>query len=102
MDQQSVFGGAAFDQWANREAARAKLNSKEAFLTERFFDKDGQTLDGGTGGGRVLFALQKQGFSKLYGFDFVAESIAAARQRDSTGKIQFDVMDATKLGYDKD
>ena len=98
--QQSVFGGAAFDQWANREADRATLNTKEKFLTERFFDKDGPTLDGGTGGGRVLYALQKQGFSKLYGFDFVAESIAAARKRDRLHVIRFDVMDATILDYE--
>jgi len=102
VDNLTVFAGSDFDHWAHQQAARGTLNSKEAFLVARYFNAHGRTLDGGTGGGRVLFALQKLGYTDLHGFDFVPASIAAARQRDTSGKIHFAVMDATQVDYESD
>lgn len=40
------------------------------------------------------------GFRSLYGYDYVPEFIAQAKQRDPSQSIRFDVQDATDLDYE--
>jgi ubiquinone/menaquinone biosynthesis C-methylase UbiE len=102
MDQQAIFAEGEFDKWSQRLPEQAGLDGAEAFLVKNYFTPDRRTLEGGTAGGRVLLALKKMGFTQLYGFDFVPEAIARARQHDLSGTIHFEVMDASRLGYESE
>lgn len=92
---QEVFGTVEFDTWAHRTA----LIPAERFLLERYLEKTGRTLEAGTGGGRLLFALQALGFSSLSGFDVVPRLLDEARKRDATRSIRFELQDAASLQY---
>jgi ubiquinone/menaquinone biosynthesis C-methylase UbiE len=84
-----------FDSWADRQG----LTNDERYLIDRYLDRKSKTLEAGTGGGRILFEMQKLGFTSLYGYDFVPELIDRARQKDKSHSICFDVQDATNLDY---
>ena len=56
-------------------------------------------MEAGTSGGRILLELQGLGFTKLSGYDYVPEFIERARARDSSGKIDYAVMDARRTQY---
>jgi SAM-dependent methyltransferase len=85
-----------FDSWADRQG----LTPDERYLIERYLDRNGKTLEAGTGGGRILFEMKNLGFSSLDGFDFVPEFIERARQKDPKRSINFNVQDATRLRYE--
>ena len=85
-----------FDSWADRRG----LTPDEKYLIERYLDKKGETLEAGTGGGRILFEMKNLGFTSLHGYDFVPEFIERARQRDTNHSICFEVHDGTSLGYE--
>ncbi len=87
-----------FEKWAGRR----ELFTAEEWLIDRYLSKDGATLDAGTGGGSIIFAMRDMGFTSLAGFDNVPEMVSTARSRDPAGDIRFDVMDATNLGYEDD
>src|ERR1700687_2891682 len=89
------FATQEFNHWAWRQG----LTSEEQYLIERFLDRRGTTLEAGTGGGRILLELQKRDFEALVGFDAVPGFIDLARQKDPSGRISFDVQDATTLTY---
>lgn len=97
-DNQEVYSTLEFDPWVDRQG----LNSDEHFLITRYLDPARRTLEAGTGGGRILFEMQKLSFSDLHGFDFVPAFIEACRRRDTAGQIRFDVRDATQLDYESD
>jgi SAM-dependent methyltransferase len=84
-----------FDSWADRQG----LTHDERYLIDKYLDRKSKTLEAGTGGGRILFEMKKLGFTSLYGYDFVPELIARARQKDAIRSICFEVQDATKLSY---
>jgi len=94
-DQEDFFREVEREYWAEAEG----LKDEERVLIERFLDPSAPTLDAGTGGGRLPRAMAAAGFETLTGFDFAPELIVAARAADSTGRIAFDVADATALGY---
>lgn len=85
-----------FDSWAERRG----LTSDEKYLIEKYLDRNGKTLEAGTGGGRILFEMKNLGFTSLYGYDFVPEFIERAKQMDASHSICFEVQDATSLGYE--
>ena len=84
-----------FNLWAYRQ----KLTNEEDFLTTHFLVKDKKTLEGGTGGGRILLELKAKGFTNLSGFDFLPDFISIAKKRDKGNEIDFRVLNATKLDY---
>jgi ubiquinone/menaquinone biosynthesis C-methylase UbiE len=94
-DNRRFYEETVFDYWASRTA----LTAVEEVLVERFLDKDAKTVEAGTGGGRILFALGERGFGDLHGFDYVPRFIEVARRRDQSGSIEFTVQDAIDLGY---
>lgn len=95
-DSKTVFTDYEYDLWVDREG----LEPGERFLIERHLDPQAKTLEAGAGGGRLLLAMQARGFGDLHGFDFVPEMVEAARGRDRSGTIDFQVHDATEPGYD--
>jgi SAM-dependent methyltransferase len=85
-----------FGSWADRRG----LTHDEKYLIERYLDKNGKTLEAGTGGGRILFEMKNLGFTSLHGYDFVPAFIERARQSDPGRSIYFEVQDGTRLGYE--
>src|SRR5438045_3805954 len=98
MDAKTLYQKVELASWTGP----GSLTGPERVLVERFLNPNGKTLEGGTGGGRVLLALRDRGFASLTGFDFVPEMIDAARQLDPARAIRFEVQDATNLNYAND
>lgn len=96
VSNQQIYSTRELQQWALREG----LEPGEQFLIERHLDPKAKTLEAGSGGGRLLLAMQARGFEDLHGFDFVPAMVEAARRRDRSGAIDFQVHDATAPGYD--
>ncbi len=94
-DNQQVYCTVEFDNWTNRSG----LTRPERFLIEKFLERDRDTLEAGTAGGRILLDLQRRDFTKLSGFDYVHEFIEQAKKRDSSGTIDYAVMDARQTRY---
>ena len=94
-DNQSIYSTIEFDRWAYRDS----LIPAEKYLTQKYLDKDGKTLEAGTGGGKILFGMQKLGFTSLYGFDFIPEFIEQAKKKDAAHSIDFEVQNAANLNY---
>lgn len=90
-----IYAQSEFDQWAFRE----DLEPGEKFMIGRYLDPRASTLEAGTGGGRLLLAMQAAGFDDLHGFDFVPEFVEVARRRDARGTIDYQVQDARQLEY---
>src|SRR5262249_17487483 len=71
----------------------------EAFLLVNHLRPEGHTVEAGTGGGRILFALWRLGFRDLHGFDFVEGMVRAARRHGDESCLKLSVQDATQLSY---
>lgn len=95
QDTEELFRESEFAQWAQR----AGLEPGEQFLIGKYLDKSKSTLEAGAGGGRILLAMQSAGFERLSGFDILPEFIEAARQRDQSGQIDYQVQDGRRLSY---
>ncbi|PSB01244.1 class I SAM-dependent methyltransferase [Merismopedia glauca] len=89
------FSTTEFDFWADKDG----LIFPEKFLIEKYLDPQKTTLEAGTGGGRILLAMQELGFQALSGFDYLSAFIDRAKQRDISGNIDFSVQDAINLKY---
>lgn len=84
-----------FAKWASRR----ELDPQERWLIDHYLERGRDTMEAGTGGGSILFALRDEGFDSLAGFDYVPAMVESARAADPDGTIAFDVMDATRLTY---
>lgn len=91
-----VYQTQEFDRWAYGNG----LLPDEKYLITNYLDRSKKTLEAGTGGGRILLAMSKLGFTSLHGFDYLPEYIEVAKQRDVDGNIDFQVQDATQLNYE--
>ena len=87
-----------------RAAHELGLWESERVLIERFFpDRQAPLLEAGCGAGRVTLGLWELGYRKLTAFDFAeelvdqAQSLAAEREADGPGGINFLYADATDL-----
>lgn len=99
MNNKTVYETHDFEQWAYRKGL---LLEEAYFLSKYLPNKDNNTLEAGTGGGRISFALEEQGYSKLSAFDFVEPFIEAAKIKDPDSRINFFVADATDLNLLQD
>lgn len=85
-----------FDLWANKE----RLNKSEEYLLNKYLvDNSKHVLEGGTGGGRLSFQIEKMGFTNGSAFDIVPEMIehAKVRAENSASTVNFKVSDAANL-----
>lgn len=80
-DNRAVYSTVEFQRWAERFG----LYPEERFVITNYLDRSGRTLEGGTGGGRILLAMKQMGFTCLCGYDFVPQFVELARQRDPEG-----------------
>ncbi len=94
-DNKGVYSTVEFERWIGR----TDLDPDEQYVITHYLDPKVRTLEAGTGGGRILLAMRKMGFTNLHGFDYVPEFIAQARASDVDGAIRFEVKDATQLDY---
>jgi SAM-dependent methyltransferase len=94
-DNQGAFAESEFSLWSYREG----LERGEKFLIENYLRKDGETLEAGSGGGRILLELQNRGFTRLHGFDYLPSFVEIAQTRDRLGTIEYRVENAISLDY---
>ncbi|WP_139195457.1 class I SAM-dependent methyltransferase [Halomonas daqiaonensis] len=73
----NVFDNIELERWGNLKG----LKEKERKLIEKYLEKSGPTIEGGTGGGRILFEMEKMGFASLHGFDLSDNMIDIANKR---------------------
>jgi len=90
-----VYGSLEFDAWTTR----SELEPAEAYVIKTFLNPRLRTIEAGAGGGRIVHAMHKMGFSDLYGFDYVPEMIFSARGKtpDPRPAIGFFVQDAAAV-----
>jgi SAM-dependent methyltransferase len=91
----ALFDDVEFSTWVEL----VELFPEEKFIIERYLDRNLSTVEAGTNGGRILFEMQKMGFSSLSGFDYVPKLIDVAIARDTTRSIKFEVGNAMDLAY---
>jgi ubiquinone/menaquinone biosynthesis C-methylase UbiE len=96
LENVNVFSNAEFTKWAYLE----QLKIEEKYLIQKYLEKQGKTIEAGTGGGRILIEMQKLGFTSLSGFDCAPEMIEVAQQRGEKNGLSFEVQDATNLPYE--
>lgn len=96
LENVNVFSNVEFTKWAYLE----QLKIEEEYLIQKYLEKQGKTIEAGTGGGRILIEMQKLGFTSLSGFDCVPEMIEVAQQRGGNNSLFFEVQDATNLHYE--
>ncbi|MCZ7610829.1 MAG: hypothetical protein M5U17_11760 [Ignavibacterium sp.] len=73
MNNKNIFSSKEFDNWLDRDG----LQPEEKKLIVDYLEKDKSTLEAGTASGRILFEMNKLGFTNLSGFDFIPEYISA-------------------------
>ncbi|MCC3406934.1 MAG: class I SAM-dependent methyltransferase [Microcoleus sp. PH2017_10_PVI_O_A] len=96
LENVNVFSNVEFTKWAYLE----ELKIEEKYLIQKYLEKQGKTIEAGTGGGRILIEMQKLGFTSLSGFDCAPEMIEVAQQRAGNNGLSFEVQDATNLPYE--
>ncbi len=90
-----LYKGKEFSEWATR----TDLVAYERFVFSRYLDPAAKTLEAGCAGGRILYSLKQLEFTSLHGFDFIPEFIDAAKAKDPSRSISFEVQDAAALSY---
>jgi ubiquinone/menaquinone biosynthesis C-methylase UbiE len=90
-----LYSNVEFSTWLELN----KLFKEEKYLIEKYLKPDLKTVEAGVNGGRILFEMQRMGFTNLAGFDYVPELIDRAIERDPSRSIDFQVGDASDLTY---
>jgi ubiquinone/menaquinone biosynthesis C-methylase UbiE len=78
------------------------LNSMEKYFVNKYFSTKKRTLEVGTGGGRIAFALEGQeGFDDIVGIDFLEDFVVEAKKKaaSSGSKIRFERGNAIDLKF---
>jgi ubiquinone/menaquinone biosynthesis C-methylase UbiE len=90
-----IYEGALLQEWQER----SEIFPEETYVLNKYCPADGQILEAGCGGGRIMYFLSENGHINLTGFDFVPEMIgyAQAKKAKTGANIQFSVGDATRL-----
>lgn len=94
-DQLSFYRTVERDYWGTAWGNKPD----EVAILERYLSTGEETVEAGTGNGRILFQLAERGFGRLAGFDFVPELIERARATEGAEAIEFEVADAKAPPY---
>ncbi|WJJ95504.1 class I SAM-dependent methyltransferase [Algibacter luteus] len=80
------------------------LPIEKYFIKKYLVNKAAKVIEAGTGGGRIIFEIEKLGYKDLYAFDYVDKMIAICNEKKfhSNSTIQFNTADATNLDVYKD
>lgn len=96
MNNKNIFSTKEYNNWIDRDGL---LREEEEIITN-YLDKRKSTLEAGTASGRILFEMNKLGFTNLTGFDYIPEYIDAAKKKYTKPIINFLVQDATTLKFE--
>lgn len=85
-----------FEIWSKKKGL---IPLEAYFLNKYLLNKKGKTIEAGTGGGRIIFEIEKQGFSDLKAFDYVEKMVSFCNKEKLRLKssIKFKIADATNL-----
>jgi len=97
-NNQDLYNNEEFDEWARRKTI---IPEEKYILTKYLINKEEKILEGGCGGGRLLFNLAEAGFKNLYGFDTSLKLIEAAQEKNKqlNNQANFSNQNAKKLNY---
>jgi ubiquinone/menaquinone biosynthesis C-methylase UbiE len=97
----SLYSGKLFKVWSNKTDL---IPLETYFLEKHLSNKQGKVLEAGTGGGRLIFEVEKRGFTNLEAFDYVENMVTFCENKKKLIKsnVSFKVADATNLGQYKD
>jgi ubiquinone/menaquinone biosynthesis C-methylase UbiE len=90
-----LYSGVEFSTWLDLE----QLWPEEEYLIKKYLNPQLSVVEAGVNGGRIVLKMQELGFTNLAGFDYIAELIAKAIERDPDRTIDFQVQDAIELAY---
>lgn len=91
-----LYSDKLFKAWAEKES----LHDIEAYFLKKYLtNKNGEILEAGTGGGRIIFEIEKLGFKQLHAFDYVEKMIQVCnnKKHSKNSIVNFKVADATNL-----
>ena len=92
----ALYSDQLFSVWSNKEEL---LPIEKYFLEKYLINKKGKVIEAGTGGGRIIFEIEKLGFSNLEAFDYVEKMISFCNKKKNylNSSINFKNQDATNL-----
>jgi SAM-dependent methyltransferase len=85
-----------FKIWTEKKGL---LDAESYFLNKYLLKKEGNVIEAGTGGGRIIFEIEKLGFKRLSAFDYVESMIDTcnAKKLKISSNVDFKVEDAVNL-----
>ncbi len=91
-----LYSNQLFTEWSEKEEL---LAIEKYFLEKYLINKNGKVIEAGTGGGRIIFEIEKLGFSNLEAFDYVEKMISFCdeKKENLNSSINFKNADATNL-----
>ncbi len=91
-----LYSDGLFKVWAEKNDL---LPIEEYFIKKYLQNKNGKIIEAGTGGGRIIFEIEKLGFTKLEAFDYVENMINFCIKKKELLKssVNFKTADATNL-----
>lgn len=91
-----LYSNELFKVWSEKQDL---LPIEEYLIHKYLVNKDAKIIEAGTGGGRIIFEIEKLGFRKLEAFDYVDEMVEYCRikKNEINSKIEFSLADATNL-----
>ena len=91
-----LYSDQLFSVWSSKEDL---LPIEKYFLEKYLVNKKGKVVEAGTGGGRIIFEIEKLGFSNLEAFDYVDKMISFCniKKERLNSSINFKTADATQL-----
>lgn len=99
MEQNSnkdLYSEKLFNVWSEKKGL---LQIEGYFIKKYLLNKKGNVLEAGTGGGRIIFEIEKLGFTNLEAFDYVEKMISCCNNKkiQLESSIKFKTADATNL-----
>jgi ubiquinone/menaquinone biosynthesis C-methylase UbiE len=74
---------------------------EEYFFKKYLLNKNGKVIEAGTGGGRLIFEIEKLGFKKLDAFDYVNNMINFCKEKKKQlkSRVNFKVAEVNDLSH---
>ncbi|MDO5980469.1 class I SAM-dependent methyltransferase [Flavivirga spongiicola] len=91
-----LYSDQLFKVWAEKNDL---LSIESYFIKKYLSNKEGKVIEAGTGGGRIIFEIERLGFYKLEAFDYVENMITFCnkKKKELNASINFKTADATNL-----